>query len=339
MKKFLLILIICCIGAAVLPGQDLRPIGRDLEAMLDGIGGDIAPYLQQTVIAGEAPGRASLGDSRFFIGGNLGTTFTPGILTFIDEENSNFELLDVNGLFSMAAGESAEVSSLLNTVSGIFFLPSLRLDAGVRLPLDIEVSVLFAIIPGALTKAIGTAAGLAGFELQQLNIGVRVRKTLLKDGGGFPAVSIGTGYSYGGFSASYALTGFSQPFETYTLNLGGTIGLDTKVHATGIDLMLSKKLAIFYPYLKISPWYQWTRYTGEIAGFSANFTDSATGTVLVDSANQGIAPSSTIFIRDLSFIISAGFEMALGKVVITPGGSFNVNTKTFNAALNVRLQF
>lgn len=339
MKKILLLIIIFCMGTFALSAQDLRPIGRDLEAMMEGIGGDIAPYLQQTVIAGEAPGRASLGDSRFFIGGNLGTTFTPGILTFIDEENSNFELLDVNGLFEMAAGESATVSSLLDTLSGIFFLPSLRLDAGVRLPLDIEVSALFAVIPGALTKAIGNAAGLSGFELSQLNIGFRVRKTLLKDEGGFPAISIGTGYSYGGFSASYALTGFSQPFETYTLNLGGTIELDTKVHATGIDLMLSKKLAIFYPYIKVSPWYQWTKYTGQISDFTANFTDSATGTVIVDSANQGIAPSSTILIHDLSFLISTGFEMALGKVVITPGGSFNVNTKTFNAALNIRLQF
>ena len=103
--------------------------------------------------------------------------------------------------------------------------------------------------------------------------------------------------------------------------------------------MLSKNLAFFYPYIKVSPWYQWTRYTGEIKDFTANFTDATSGTVLVDSSNQGIAPSSTVIIRDLSFILSAGFELALGKVVITPGGSFNVNTKTFNAALNIRLQF
>lgn len=339
MKKFLFLILLICIAAFSLPAQDLRPIGRDLSAMLEGIGEDITPYLQQTVIAGEAPGRASLGESRFFFGGNLGTTFTPGILTFIDAENSNFEVLDVNSLITSAASADATIGSLLDTLKGLFFLPSLRLNAGVRLPLDIEISALFAIIPGALTTAIGNAAGLAGFELNQLNIGVRVRKTLMKDGNGFPAISIGTGYSYGGFAFSYGLSGFSQSFDAYTLNLDGTIALDTKVHAAGIDLTLSKKLAVFYPYIKISPWYQWTTYTGAIEGFSASFSDNTTGAELVSSAGQGIAPASTITVRDLSFILSGGVEIALGKVVVTPGATFNINTKTFNGSLNVRLQF
>lgn len=339
MKKIILIFIVLCIGFFTVTGQDLRPIGRDLSSLLDGIGGDIAPYLQQTIIAGESPGRASLGDSRFFIGGNLGTTFVPGILTFIDETNSNFELLDVNGLFDKASGGGEAVSSLLGTFENVFFLPTFRLNAGVRLPLDIEVAALFAIIPKALTGAVGSALGVSGFELGQFNIGLRVRKTLMHDKNGYPAISLGTGYSYGNFSLSYELGDFSQSFDSYTLNLSGKIGVDTSVHATGIDLIVSKKLLIFFPYLKISPWYQWTNFTGEIDGFIATFNDTDDGTELISSEDQGIEPGATTTIHDLSFIISGGVEIALGKFILTPGGSFNVNTKTFNASLNMRLQF
>ncbi len=338
MKKIIFILLILCIGLFSLQAQDLRPIGRDLSTMMEGIGNDIAPYLQQTIIAGEMPGRASLGESRWFIGGNLGTTFTPGLFSFLEPGATTFELLNVNGLLNMATGSSGTFSSLFTTFQEIFFLPTCRLNAGVRLPWDLEVTVMFAIIPGVLTGAIAKSANLPGFELKQLNIGVRIRKTLMQDENGYPAISIGTGYSFGSFRFAYAL-GFSQAFDTYTLNLSGSLALDTKVHATGIDLMISKKLLIFFPYIKFSPWYQWTNCTGGIEGFAATFNDTATGTELVSSVSQGIAPGASVVIHDLSFIISGGIEIALGKFIITPGGSFNVNTKTFNAALNMRLQF
>ena len=41
--------------------QDLRPIENDISALLEGVGNDILPYLQQTAMAGEGIGRASMG--------------------------------------------------------------------------------------------------------------------------------------------------------------------------------------------------------------------------------------------------------------------------------------
>ena len=170
------------------------------------------------------------------------------------------------------------VDSLLGTFQNIFFLPTLRLNLGVRLPLGIETSLLFAGLPNVLTEAIAGAVGQEGLTLGLLNIGVRVRKVLINDGDGFPAVSVGTGYSFATFNAGFVLTGFDQQFTGYDLNLSGELDLKTTMHTAGIDVIFSKKLAVFYPFLRISPWYQWAKYNGNIGTtenpFIAQFVDT-----------------------------------------------------------------
>ncbi|MEW5814421.1 MAG: hypothetical protein AB1798_03360 [Spirochaetota bacterium] len=342
MKKIILILILLISLTRFIYSQDLRPIGNDLSAMLKGLGGEIIPYIQQNVFAGEGTGRAYMGDnSRFFFAFSAGTTFTPGILTFIDAENSNFELLNVYDLMQQAlAGVSnTTVTGLLNTTKTLFLFPELRLSLGLRIPADIEIIGMFSIIPQPLTNLITTQiAKIEGIELNQLNVGVRVRKVLLKDEGGFPAISIGTGYSYDNFHAAYAIPAFEQPFANYTLKLNGTISLDTALHSAGLDLIISKKLLIFYPFIKISSWYQWTQYKAQLNPFSAAFYNAG-GDVIVDSETQGITPNALLKIQDLSLIFSSGFEIALGKFIILPHGSFNLAARTFNAVLSFRFQF
>jgi hypothetical protein len=338
---FLLILLIPCMA----PAQDLDPIIRDLSAMFEGVGNDILPYLQQTVIAGEGIGRASIGtDSRFYAGFSLGSTFSPGILTFLDEENY-FEMLNVSGLLDGALGASEGDSTILDTFSTFFFFPTLRLTAGVRLPLGMDVSALFSIIPGALTGAIANAAGFPGIELRQFNLGVRLRKVLIHDEDGFPAVSIGAGYTYASFGAGFNIgetlgSAFTQEIGGNYLSLDGAINMETAVHTAGVDFILSKKLLVFYPFIKISPWYQWGRYNGSIDGFKAAFytNEDLSGTPIVETG-EGDDPTSLLTKNDLSLILAAGFEVALGKFVLTPSGSFDVGTKRFHANLSMRLQF
>jgi hypothetical protein len=333
MKKILIavILIFSVIGAA--SAQDLSPIERDITALLEGLGNDIAPYLKQTALSGEGIGRASFGEgSRWFIAGSLGSTFTGGILTFIEPTNSYFEALNVYNLMTTAVGED-----LLNTLQSFFLLPSLRLSFGIRLPLGIETIVQGSFIPAALVGAVANAAGLPETAFGSLNLGLRVRKVLIEDSGGFPAVSLGAGYNFANTYGSLLLPEVSQDFGGYYLILSGKLAFNTYVHTFGIDLGISKKLSIFYPFFKVSPYYQWTTYTGNIEDLVLGFYNNPDGTGEIVSSD-GIDPA-VVAIRDMSLLLSAGFELVLGKFIIMPAASFDVGTAKFHANLAFRLHF
>ena len=335
MKKILIavILILAVIGTA--SAQDLRPIGRDISALLEGLGEDIAPYLQQTALSGEGIGRASFGeDSRWFIAGSLGATFTGGILTFIEPTNSNFETLNVYNVMTDTAG-----ADLLGTLQSFFLLPSLRLSFGIRFPLGIETIFQGSFIPAALIGAIANAAGLPDAAFGSLNLGFRARKVIMEDSGGFPAVSLGVGYNFANTHGSVTIPDFNQDFGSYYLLLAGTLAFNTYVHTVGLDLGISKKLSIFYPFFKVSPYYQWTYYSGDIENFNAGFYNSGTDAEIVTAADQGIDPGAVVAISDLSLLLSAGFELVLGKFIIMPAASFDVGTAKFHANLAFRLHF
>ncbi|TFG63326.1 MAG: hypothetical protein E4H36_05895 [Spirochaetales bacterium] len=343
MKKILLVLcILGCIGLAPAFSQttaDLTPLSNDLSALLEGIGNETIPYLQQSAMLGEGIGRAHMGDgSPFFFAFSLGATFSPGILTFIDEENTNFELLNVNGLLTeLGSG----LASTLNTFKTFMFYPQTRFAIGVQLPLRFEIIGMFSILPQFLTTAVTGLVNepvLSGLQLNRMNAGLRVRKVLLADQGGFPAISLGVGYTYSNFNLSLLLPFPAQNFSGYNLNIAGSLALTTSLHSLGFDVGISKKLAIFYPYLRIGGWYQWAAYEGSVADFSASLTDQTTNTVLasVDSTTAPII--STLAIRDMTLLVEGGIEIALGGFIITPSGSYNLGSNSFDASLAFRLQ-
>ncbi len=346
MKKSVAVFIIFLFLGGALFSQDLRPIGRDLSAFFEGIGKESIPYVQQNSLAGDGIGRAFLGeDSRFFFSFSLGVILSPGILTFIDEENSNFELLNVYGLVDQMLSLAGEqVSNIYTSLQSRFFFPNTRLALGLRLPLGIEIIGMFSIFPQAITSAIINIAGVGdvvgGVELSRMNAGGRIRKVLIQDVGGYPAISIGAGYQYSNFHAGFTLPEFKQEFagSGYTLEMSGKITLDTNLHAAGLDFSLSKKLLIFYPFITIGSWYQWATYSGKIEPFDACFVDSS-GKTIVSAEEQGIKPGSDLAINDLSVLLEGGVEIALGKFNIVPNASFNLVTKSFNLGLSLRAQF
>jgi len=341
MKKYrVLFLLLLTVFHFSIWAQDLRPIGRDLSAILEGIGNEAVPYLQQNALAGEGIGRASMGEeARFSFAFSAGTIFTPGLLTFVDEDNSNFELLNVYGLVQDAMGEASDqVTKIYDSIRSRFYYPNLRLAVGIKIPYDFEVIGTFSLFPQALTNVVVNLADLEGLELSRMNLGLRVRKVLLYDKDGFPAVSVGGGYTYANFHAGYLLPEFTQAFSGYDLYLGGNINLDTRVHTAGLDFSISKKLLIFHPFLTVSSWYQWSKYEALIENFVAEFRDSA-GEVIVDAEEQNIIPGSTLTMNDLNVLLGAGIEIALGKFMLVPNASFNLFTQSFNANLGMRLQF
>ena len=346
MKKLLIIAILFILFSVPVFTQDISPIVRDLSAILDGFGRESVPYLQQNALAGEGIGRAAMGESaKWYLAFSMGTVFSPGILTFVDEDNENFELLNVDGLIDQAlegaSGSSTDISSLLESFSTTFYYPNFRLSFGIHLPLDLEVIGMFSIFPGALTTGIAglladTSPGLATLEFNRMNAGVRIRKVLIQDSKGIPALSVGTGYTFSNFHAGFSIPDdFTQDFATYSLELGGTLGMNTVLHTVGADFTISKKLLIFYPFFKVSAWYQWAEYTAGVTGFVAQFVDSG-GNVLVEAETS---PESLIQSRDLKVLLSGGFELALGKFSFVPNASFDIMSKSFMANLGMKLQF
>ena len=173
---------------------------------------------------------------------------------------------------------------------------------------------------------------IAGLELSHLNVGVRLRKTLLQDTGGFPALSVGAGYNYSDFNFKFPLA-VTQPISGQDLNLEGDISLATGLHTAGVDVALSKRLAFFIPFISISGWYQMTNLVAA-ADFQATL-----GPVEAPLLDENIAPSATLSIQDLSFLLRGGFELKLGPVHLVPEATYNLGTGFLSADIGLRFQF
>ncbi len=333
MKRWsaLLCMILGCAAAAA--AQDLRPIGSDLSTLLQGVGQSVIENLQQSVLADNGVGAASLGSSRFYVGITLGATLSHGLLGFVNTPNE-FQVLNVNGLITNNLPGS--LSGLYTTAQTFFPDPNLKLTFGLRPVAGIEVLGTFSILPDALTNTITKAAKVSGTTLNSLSAGLLVRKVFMEDTGPFPAVSLGVGYTYANFNAGYSINNFSQGFGGDTLTLGGNLKLGWTLNTAGIELDISKRLLVFVPYLKIIPWYQWASFSGSIDNFTADL--SSGGTPITPTYGAG-SPSATITQNDIGFLLDAGVEVALGGFRLVPSGSYDILTNTFSANLSARGQF
>lgn len=345
MRKLFSRLVVLTVMLGALGGmaaaQDLRPLGTDIGTLLNGVGESMLPNMQQSVLADQGIGAASMGSSRFYAGFAAGVTFgSPGLLAVLTQSPSPFQLIDVNGLLSNLSSNST-VSNALTSIENMssFPYPNLKLVAGLRLFDGIELTGNFAIVPQGLTDFVTNLAGLssAGITLHTLEIGVHIRKVLIQDSGAMPAVSIGAGYSYANFTAGYPLPTQSQPFSGYNLTYGGTLGLDSTINTAGVDVTVSKHLLIFTPYIRISPWYQWATFNGTVSNFTFSLTNSSGQPVSGVIAPS--TPNATINLDNLAFILAGGIEVNLGAFSLVPAGSYDLSTGSFSANLSSRVQF
>ena len=331
MKKLLLILICLILTGGLLFSQDLSPVRRDFVKMLEGLGGELITDVQQNELEGIGLHIGEMGEKNFFFAMSLGALFTDGIFKFVSEDNVEyFEMLNVSGLIDdLVLGAVPEYEDLYTKTKTFFLYPNARISAGFKL-FDVETIIMFSILPQGLIDAVsGLVPALTGIELNNMNIGLRVRYPLIKDEGAFPAISIGAGYTYGAFHVAYTLPEFTQEFSGSELSLAGQISLDTLVYTAGIDFTVSKKFLFFAPYFKVSSYYQWSSYTGEIKDYSVQVIN------VTDSEN----PLSVLSVNDLSVILGSGFELIFGGFSLVPGATYNLSSGSLAAIFAIRAQF
>ncbi|RKX83326.1 MAG: hypothetical protein DRP57_08125 [Spirochaetes bacterium] len=341
-KKFFLFLALFSILLVFsLYAQDLKPLGNDLSAVLDGFGKEILPNIAQSSLSGTGIGEAEIGDfPHMFFALSGGAVLSHGIGTFIDKDNTNFELLNVYGLINTALENADQNVQNLYTTSKTFFpYPNYRLSIGFGTVYGIESIVTFAILPQGLVDFGTGLANITGITLNSFNGGIRLRKVLLSDTGGFPAVSFGAGYSYSSFNAGYSLKNFSQPMSSFTLNLEGSLNMAAAVHSAGFDLGISKKFFVFIPFLKTSAWYQWADYKGTVKGFDAVVVNTDGNEITRYSKQVSTDPGALYALHNLSLLLTGGLEIKLGGFALTASAVFNPSNLSVGVETGLRGQF
>ena len=320
-------------------GPNLTPLYKELEVLFDEIGKDTTPHLQSYGLIMEGTGAAEIGP-HFFFSLSAGSAFMPGILTFRTGENP-FSIFNVGQLLSDAVGSEGIAYDIYSLTETFFLNPGTRLSIGIGFKNGLEFFGYFGIIPQAVTDlavSLIPVEGLEGLTFNRFNAGVRARKVLLSDQGGFPAVSLNAGYALTQFNAGVdnlsllPLDGLE--FSGYKLVLDGKLAFNTSMHTAGIELDISKELGFFVPFLRLGAWQQWTSYSAGITGLSISMTSETQTDPIVVSGTDPIAEQ---LISDLSFIPAGGFELQFGKFSFILFGSYN--TASGAAAADMSLQF
>jgi len=346
MKRIgILFLLAVVLSGAAFAQADISGIGTDFENLIEQIGGDMLPNIEQLAAWGQFPGQAALpDDTRFFFTLSVGAVLGfNGLLSFVEPENAAFEVLNVYELVQAILAGSETAGNVITGVQKFFPYPIARSALGFRLPAGFEAMVDFAIFPQFIgTTVTNLVDAVPPFEMNALHVGSRVRKVLLRDAPGVPAVSIGAGYSYTGFNLGYDFSEIGS-IETAigTINFAGELYLQNRIHSFGLDLQVSKELGFFVPFIGISPYYQLAGFSGGVGTtakpFSA-YVDFDNGPPVEDIPYDAADPATTLSDHDLSFVLFGGFDLVFGTLALQIHGSYNVGEAWPAVTIGTRFQ-
>lgn len=325
------ILILAVGGGAFAQLIDLSPLAADINTLLEGIGREVAPQLQQIALSGDVMGEAELGNFPHFslsvIG--AGVTISSGIGNFMDSPDTDWKfLLAFPEIISTALAAAPEAEQYYTMTKNVFPYPALRLGLGFGIAGGFELLVNGFAIPQMIVDSVAglvNVPAVSSAKLDIMNVGVRVRKVLLRDEGFKPAVSAAVGYTYSSFLVGYGpfslaeILGEPIDLTVTTLNLEGELRMSTLVHSAGMDFHVSKRLFIFTPFLKISPWLQWTTFSA--------LTD-LTATAGTESLQLIAEPE--VNLSDLSVFITSGIELKLLILVLSTSVTLNLENPLLN---------
>ncbi len=241
MKRIVAAFVLLSVLAISIEAQDLNGFANDFEALMVGVTRDAAPNLQISALSGNIIGDADLDRFTFFFP-SVGITVTDGIAPILETGAYPWEfMLEMPAIINTAVGDDAEMKENIKALESRFFpLMSMKMGFGIPLPSDMDLIVTGMYIPPAVTEALLKQAGediaSQGIGFSTLNFGVEVRKTLLKDGKGIPALSLGGLYNFGAFNLEVSdlslakLTDGGVDVSGQTLDLNGLMEYKTSIH-------------------------------------------------------------------------------------------------------------
>lgn len=316
---------------------DVQSLADDFATLMHSIGDQIEPSMKSAAVFGMGMGQAELGNfPHLSFSLTAGAVLAPGILGFLS--SGSYNLLDPQALFNSIAGSSAN-TGLLATAKTFFPYPITRASIAFGTVGGIEGLVQFSILPQPLTTALlgllPSSSSLGSVTLNSLNAGGEIRKVLVPDSGGFPAISLGAEYVYSNFNVGYDLGTQDLSSLGAPITLKGVLSVENTIHSIGLNLMASKKLGILTVYTGLDAWEQLVRYTGGINNFTLTVSGSAYTT----------PPVATIDTNDFTTMLNAGAELRFGGFVMFAHGQLDLgeliaqNVFLPAATVGVRLQF
>ncbi|MEX2445011.1 MAG: hypothetical protein WD492_15525, partial [Alkalispirochaeta sp.] len=249
-------------------------LAEDLQIIFDRLGQDVVPNLQTASVMNHELGSAELGDfPRMYFSFSAGGTVAPGVLEFTQDEDSydwnNFYLLDQ--LLTEASLNDDDVRDITDNYAPY---PSLRVGYGVGLAGGYELSLQAGVVP----QAVADIAGQEALTASLTTIGTRLRKVLVRQDRGVPAISAGIGYVYSNIDFGYDLAEL-EPLELADdgdpLTLKGNAVFATTTQSFGFDVRASSRfIRVVYPFLGFSAYYQMSDYEAGIKNFAGQVGDS-----------------------------------------------------------------
>jgi len=344
---------VCMLGVLVMltaaPGNVMAQnaidqLAGDLRFFFQEFGKEIVPNLQTASVMNHELGSAQLGDfPRMYFSLSTGATVDlNGGLKFTKEEFS--ENYNNFGLFRNLFDEIGLNDEGTRDITDNYFpLPSMRAGVGVGLAQGWELSVQLGIIPEAATAfALGfidSNDNDDGFDASGIRggittVGTRVRKVLVEGDRGIPAISAGVGYVFSNVDLRVPLDGISVSTggDGNDLNLQGSLDFLVKTHSFGVDIRTSRQfLRIFYPFLGLSSYYQFTDYTAGVTNFG--------GTIGGSELQRSVEPASRQNFQSFNNVLHTGFDMKLGVLNLFLHGNYALETRAPGAIAGMRLQF
>ena len=288
---------------------NLPAFQSDFQALIQGIGEDLAPSLRLGALAGDVQGDASI--DHFSVDLGLGVNTTNGLGTILRPGAYVWQF------------QALPLDNLVNDNASSTFFEHLMAYPSAKVAFGFALGSWDFTVSGSYLPQVGVSSvSKTNPQFSFGNFGVQVRKTLIHDPqtlNWVPGLSLGTSYHVTFFNFTSHITSLSDlGIGTQSLgggqnlDINGTFGFHTFSQVATIDLHLSKRIAFVTPYVKFSGAYQNSTFTGD-TNLNAVVTGGTT------SQSENIVANPVVNISDFAFLANPGLEIDIGPVV------FNIN--------------
>lgn len=326
-KKIIVLAVMLVLFATTAWAQStLDQLAGDLQTVFEELGEEIVPNLQTASVLNHGLGSAQLGNfPHMYFSLSTGATVAPGVLEFTNDEEKfeNYGLID--SFLEEAGLNDSDVRDITDNYAPY---PSMRASVGVGLLNGYEVDVQLGIVPSALSGAIP----VDGLDASITTIGTRVRKVLVEQQRGIPAISVGVGYVYSMIDFGYNLDELDPiDFGGEQLDLSGEMTFEAQTHSIGIDARASTRfLRVSYPFIGVSGYFQRSTYKAGIADFAGNINDVPTPIA--------VEPLSEQDFNDFNMVINTGSDIKLAFINLFIHLNYAIDTRAYGGILGMRVQ-